>query len=93
MTDTREVLIDIIRKTERPRDAADAILALFTPSAGVDPTSQVGEADRLKGAMLTACDLLAERIHGNAARSPGHNARVVLEHALAALKAEGAGHE
>lgn len=40
-------------------------------------------ADRLREAMKTACDLLAERTYGHAARSPGHNARIVLEHALA----------
>lgn len=34
-----------------------------------------------------ACDLLAERIFGNPARSPGHNARVILETAI--RKAEG----
>jgi hypothetical protein len=37
---------------------------------------------RLRAAMKEACDLLAERIHGNAARSPGHNARVALEWAM-----------
>lgn len=31
-----------------------------------------------------ACDLLAERVYGNKARSPGHNARLVLEAMLAA---------
>lgn len=29
-----------------------------------------------------ACDLLAERKHGSPARSPGHNARLVLESAI-----------
>lgn len=38
-------------------------------------------------AMREACDLLAERKHGNNARSPGHNARLILEHALAAPSA------
>lgn len=37
---------------------------------------------RHEAAMLEACDLLAERKYGNAARSPGHNARLVLEGAL-----------
>ena len=40
------------------------------------------EAARLRKAMQEACDLLTERTHGNAARSPGHNARVVLEWAM-----------
>ncbi|NWE52583.1 hypothetical protein HX774_09145 [Brevundimonas sp. P7753] len=39
-------------------------------------------ADKLREAMKTACDLLAGRTYGHAARSPGHNARLVLEHAL-----------
>lgn len=33
-------------------------------------------------AMIEACDLLAERQHGNPARSPGHNARLCLESTL-----------
>lgn len=37
----------------------------------------------LKAAMREACDLLAERRHGNPARSAGHNARLCLESALA----------
>jgi hypothetical protein len=40
------------------------------------------ENAHLRAAMIEACDLLAERVYGNAARSPGHNARVVLEWAL-----------
>jgi hypothetical protein len=36
----------------------------------------------LEGAAREACDLLAERTYGSAARSPGHNARVRLESAL-----------
>ena len=36
----------------------------------------------LETAIKTACDLLAERMHGNPARSPGHNARLELEAAL-----------
>jgi hypothetical protein len=38
--------------------------------------------ETLRAAMQQACDLLAERKHGNRARSPGHNARLVLEAAL-----------
>ena len=33
-------------------------------------------------AMKEACDLLAERKYGCSARSPGHNARLVLESTL-----------
>lgn len=40
------------------------------------------EIRHLRDAMLDACDLLAERKHGSFARSPGHNARLVLEEAL-----------
>jgi hypothetical protein len=35
-----------------------------------------------RDAVIEACDLLAERKYGNPARSPGHNARLVLERAL-----------
>lgn len=40
------------------------------------------EVERLRTACSEACDLLAERTHGSPARSPGHNARLVLETAL-----------
>ncbi len=40
------------------------------------------ENDRLMSAMREACDLLAERTQGSAARSPGHNARLLLEAAV-----------
>jgi len=40
------------------------------------------ELERLRAAMHEACDLLAERTHGNSARSAGHNARLRLETAL-----------
>jgi len=40
------------------------------------------QIERLRVAMREACNLLAERTYGNAARSPGHNARLCLESAL-----------
>ncbi len=40
------------------------------------------EIERLQTAMRDACDLLAERTQGNAARSPAHNARLRLEASL-----------
>jgi ribA/ribD-fused uncharacterized protein len=46
------------------------------------------EATNLRAAIKEACDLLAERIYGNPARSPGHNARLILERALAACNAD-----
>jgi hypothetical protein len=39
----------------------------------------------LRKAAIEACDLLAERTYGNHARSPGHNARLLLERALSPL--------
>ncbi|KGT79307.1 hypothetical protein MA20_12895 [Bradyrhizobium japonicum] len=52
---------------------------------GVADQLSIAEADReiMRQAMLEACDLLAERKYGSPARSPGHNARLVLERALA----------
>jgi hypothetical protein len=41
------------------------------------------KAARLEGAAQEAIDLLTERTHGSPARSPGHNARLKLEAALA----------
>jgi hypothetical protein len=51
------------------------------------PTPAQGSLNReqmLERAISEACDLLAERTYGNAARSPGHNARLRLEQALVA---------
>ena len=51
------------------------------------PTTILALAARVRAdgeAMREACDLLAERIHGNPARSAGHNARLCLESALKA---------
>lgn len=44
-----------------------------------DAASQI---ERLLAAMQDACDLLAEREQGSAARSPWHNARLRIEAAL-----------
>ena len=44
------------------------------------------ENEAMRKAMTEACDFLAERAYGSPARSPGHNARVRLESALASLK-------
>ena len=41
------------------------------------------ELMQLREAVKDACDLLAERTHGSPARSPGHNARLRLEAAIA----------
>ena len=57
--------------------AAAALLAHLTPAPVVP-------ADGLVEAMREAIDLLKERKHGSPARSPGHNARLVLEDALRA---------
>jgi hypothetical protein len=65
------------------------------PGAG-ERGSDAAEADRyfemagefghqlqeIAGVVQDAVDILAERKHGSAARSPGHNARVILETAL-----------
>jgi hypothetical protein len=42
----------------------------------------IAESARLRKALKEASDLLAERVHGSPARSPGHNARVVMEYVL-----------
>lgn len=44
--------------------------------------SEQEQNKKLRAAMQEACDLLAERTHGNTARSAGHNARLRLEAAL-----------
>lgn len=47
-------------------------------------------AEGLVAAIREAIDLLAERKHGSPARSPGHNARLVLEAALRSAPPVGA---
>jgi len=51
----------------------------------------VSDAARLRASMREASDLLAERIYGNPARSPSHNARVVMEYALTQPDAKSGG--
>jgi len=69
---------------ERGLTGKDAFMADITtsqhPQAGGERLTGGGE---LREAMQEACDLLAERKHGSQARSSGHNARLVLERALA----------
>jgi hypothetical protein len=62
------------------RHIYDAIKRIPTePQTSIEPD----EILRLRAAMDYACDLLAERTYGSPARSPGHNARLHLETALA----------
>lgn len=61
--------------------AAGRHLRAFSLAELVSLAARAG--DDLRVAMREACDLLAERKHGSPARSPGHNARLVLESALA----------
>jgi len=47
------------------------------------PGELLDEIVRLQAAIKDACDLLTERTQGSPARSAGHNARLLLERALA----------
>ncbi|MHB1208049.1 MAG: hypothetical protein ACYCZX_20970 [Rhodospirillaceae bacterium] len=47
-----------------------------------EPGELLDEIVALRKAIKEACDLLAERTQGSHARSPGHNARLLLERAL-----------
>ncbi len=42
----------------------------------------IEERDRLREAIIEACDLLMERKQGSLTRSPSHNARLRLEEAI-----------
>ena len=77
-------------KYENPRAAwyADQIEALFKQFR--DQVSPVVPAEGLVAAMREAIDLLTERKQGSSARSPGHNARLVLESALRSAPPVGA---
>ncbi|WP_449044169.1 hypothetical protein [Paracoccus versutus] len=55
------------------------VLAILDSNPAPQPEGQV---QRLSDAIRQACDLLAERKYGSPARSPAHNARLVLEAAL-----------
>ncbi len=50
--------------------------------------SAVNSHDALVKALEEACDLLAERKYGSPARSPGHNARLVLDAAISLAKGQ-----
>lgn len=52
------------------------------------PSPSPASDGAIREAIKEACDLLAERKYGNPARSPGHNARLVLERALSAHQAD-----
>ncbi|WP_189423341.1 hypothetical protein, partial [Mesorhizobium sp. M1C.F.Ca.ET.212.01.1.1] len=62
-------------RSESIRDCLAAALALSAP--GMVPST-------IREAMQLAIEYLKETKHGSPARSPGHNARLVLEAALAA---------
>lgn len=57
-----------------------AVVTAASAQARIDAAE--ARADRLAKVISKACDLLAERTHGNSARSPAHNARLQLEEAL-----------
>lgn len=61
-------------------DAADAVTAINALIWEMERRET--RINQLGSAMQKACELLAERIHGSPARSPGHNARLELEAAL-----------
>ena len=68
-------------------DIASLIYMIGRAHPSPTPAADADRVRTLETAMKTACNLLAERTHGNPARSPGHNARLELE---AALKSTGA---
>jgi hypothetical protein len=70
---------------EKLREGTEFAETPFTRcSAANGDALSIAETDRevMRQAIVEACDLLAERKYGNPARSPGHNARLVLERAL-----------
>lgn len=67
--------IEEMRFLSGAADLIDRLQALAARQEGVNV---------LREAMQDAVDLLIERTHGHSARSPGHNARLCLEAALAA---------
>lgn len=73
-----------------PRDilkelrAAPAVLSNLGPPATRIIREAADEIERLRAAMMDACNLLTEAKQGSPARSPGHNARLLLEATLKA---------
>jgi hypothetical protein len=88
--ETKGGIIDI-GLTPEARDLIVAALRTFAtaqgqPNSALDALCVVEtDLDRLRTAAKEACDLLAERKHGSPARSPGHNARRLLECTLSTL--------
>lgn len=70
---------------DRARSETYDTLRLGFAGAATTLRALLAEREAMRGAMIEACDLLAERRCGNPARSPGHNARLCLESFLAAL--------
>ena len=54
-------------------------------AALASPVVPVSREEDVRDRLEHARDLLMERVHGNPARSPGHNARLVIDAILAAL--------
>lgn len=63
-----------------------AEIAKAVVSAALRSTA-IGTPDDAREALKYACDLLAERKYDSPARSPGHNARLVIERVLVRLAA------
>ena len=60
----------------------NGVRSTLTDASFVIMNAAAEPSDGTREAIKEACDLLAERTYGNPARSPGHNARLVLEAAL-----------
>ena len=74
---------------------ADAVMAALMPLSASTPTPPAavpaGYVSMPVGRVQHVIDLLAERAHLNNARSPAHNARLLLEATLTTAKENGNG--
>jgi NTP pyrophosphatase (non-canonical NTP hydrolase) len=76
-------IMNKIRAKQAAKPKHSPLPAHPAPGAGAEPQT----APTLRAAAQEACDLLSEKKYGSSARSPGHNARLLLERALAADEA------
>lgn len=74
----------IVYTEEEVIDACDKAAAKAVHDVAEMRDRATRNNERLRKAIVDACDMLAERTYGNPARSAGHNARLILETAAAA---------
>ena len=67
-----------------PLDVGNLAMMLHQRGERIAPAADTGQAVAWRGELQEVSDLLAERKHGSPARSPAHNARLIVDRLLKA---------